>query len=80
MSLVELKTFYDGFEAEIVCGRLRAEGIEAVVLDSGVASSYGGALPVRLMVLAEDKDAAERLLESPATGEVDGGPWSDLPG
>jgi hypothetical protein len=62
MSLVELGTYYDRFEAEIVCGRLRSEGIDALVFDTGLSASHGGALPVRLMVLDKDKDAAQRLL------------------
>jgi hypothetical protein len=66
MSLVELKTFYDRFEAEIVCGRLRSEGVEAVVFDGGLSASHGGALPVRLMVLDEDREAALRIIKSEA--------------
>jgi hypothetical protein len=61
MSLVELSTYYDRFEAEIVCGRLRAEGLDAVLFDVGLAATHG-ALPVRLMVLDEDRDVAARLL------------------
>lgn len=63
MSLIELKSFYDRFEAEIVCGRLRSEGLEAVVFDGGLSASHGGALPVRLMVLDEDRQAALRILD-----------------
>ena len=66
MSLVELKTFYDRFEAEIVCGRLRSEGLEALVFDGGLSASHGGALPVRLMVLDDDRAAALRILEGAA--------------
>ena len=80
MSLVELKTFYDRLEAEIVCGRLRAEGFDALVFDGGLAASHGGAFPVRLMVLAEDKEAALGALETEAPQRVDRGPWSDLDG
>jgi len=57
MSLVELGTYYDRFEAEIVCGRLRAEGLEAMLFDVGLAATHG-ALPVRVMVLDEDRQAA----------------------
>ncbi len=64
MSLVEYKIYYDRFEAEIVCGRLRSEGLEALVFDGGFAASHGGALPVRLMVLDDDLAAARRILES----------------
>ena len=66
MSLVELKIYYDRFEAEIVCGRLRSEGVEALVFDGGFSASHGGALPVRLMVLDEDREAALRIIESEA--------------
>ncbi len=68
MSLVELGTYYDAMEAEIVCGRLRSEGIEAIVFDGGLSASHGGALPVRLMVLDEDRDEALRLLRSDPAG------------
>jgi hypothetical protein len=66
MSLVELKTYYDRFEAEIVCGRLRSEGVEALVFDGGLSASHGGALPVRLMVLDEDRETALRIIKSEA--------------
>jgi hypothetical protein len=66
MSLVELKTYYDRFEAEIVCGRLRSEGVEALVFDGGLSASHGGALPVRLMVLDDDRQTALRIIESEA--------------
>ena len=46
MSLVELRTYYDRFEAEIVCGRLRSEGLDAMLFDVGLAATHG-ALPVR---------------------------------
>lgn len=81
MSLVELKTYYDAIEAEIVCGRLRSEGIEALVFDSGLSASHGGALPVRLMVLDEDQEAAEAILASAGSGGSESdrnpprGPW-----
>jgi hypothetical protein len=57
MSLVELGTYYDRFEAEIVCGRLRAEGLDAMLFDVGLAATHG-ALPVRVMVLDTDRQAA----------------------
>lgn len=67
MSLVELDTYLDRFEAEIVLGRLRAEGIEAVMFDGGLAASFGAALPVRIMVLDEDKGAARAILARDAS-------------
>lgn len=65
MSLVELGTFYDRFEAEIVCGRLRAEGLDAVLFDVGLAATHG-ALPVRVMVLEEDRAAALDIIANDA--------------
>lgn len=82
MSLVPLKTYYDRFEAEIVAGRLRAEGIDALVFDGGLAASHGGVFPVRLMVLDEDRDRAIAILSEDATvegGAADAGPWGNLP-
>lgn len=67
MSLVELATFYDRFEAEIVCGRLRAEGLDALVFDVGLAATHG-ALPVRVMVLEEDRAEALDILARDAQG------------
>jgi hypothetical protein len=79
VSLVALKTYHDQFEAEIVAGRLRAAGIEALVFDGNFVSSYGAGLPVRLMVLDEDVDRARALIAKGAETEaVDRGPWSDL--
>lgn len=66
MSLVELKTFHDPFEAEIVRGRLAAEGFDVLLFDGGLSAVHGGALPVRLMVLAQDRHAALAVLERPA--------------
>jgi hypothetical protein len=66
MSLVELASYHDRFEAEIVCGRLRNEGFDAVIFDSGLGASYGNAFPVRLMVLDEDRAAAQALLAKDA--------------
>ena len=65
MSLVEFATYYDRFEAEIVCGRLRSEGIEAVLFDIGLAAAHGSVFPVRLMVLDDDLDAARTILDTP---------------
>ena len=62
MSLVELDTYWDRFEAEIVCGRLRSEGLEAMVFDTGFVAAHGNAFPVRLMVIEDDLDAARAIL------------------
>ena len=66
MSLVELGVYWDRFEAEIVCGRLRSEGLEAVVFDSGFVAAHGNAFPVRVMVLDEDLPAAQVVLAQDA--------------
>lgn len=80
MSLVALVTYHNQFEAEIVAGRLRAEGIDAVVFDGNFVASYGAGLPVRLMVLEEDVDRARALIaQDVPTEPVDRGLWSDLP-
>ena len=64
MSLTELGLYHDRFEAEIICGRLRAEGLDAMIFDAGLGSAYGNAFPVRLMVLEEDADKARAILAS----------------
>jgi hypothetical protein len=61
MSLVELATYYDRFEADIVRGRLAAAGVEAVLFDAGLSAAYG-AFPVRLMVLDDELEEARRVL------------------
>jgi len=68
MSLVELGVYWDRFEAEIVCGRLREEGLDAVVFDSGFVAAHGNAFPVRLMVLDEDLAAARAVLDEDPPG------------
>lgn len=66
MSLTELGSYHDRFEAEIICGRLRAEGLDALIFDSGFGASYGNAFPVRLMVLEEELEAARAILATDA--------------
>ena len=64
MSLVEFGRFTNAMEAMMVKGRLEAEGIDAVVFDHGmnIADSSGWLVPVRVMVLDEDLDAARAAL------------------
>lgn len=63
MALVEIETFPDHTVAEMARGMLAAEGIEAVLFDSGLASlGLGVMTPARLMVDERDRDIAERLL------------------
>lgn len=66
MSLTELGNYHDRFEAEIICGRLRSEGLDAIIFDSGLGASYGNAFPVRLMVLEEEVEAARAILATDA--------------
>ena len=63
MGLVEVDLVYDSVGAEIVRSWLVAEGIDAVLFDSGVASLFGGAMQgVRVMVPAADETRARALL------------------
>jgi len=63
MALVEIAIFQDNIAAEIVRGRLEAEGIAAVLFDAGLSSlGFGAMTPARLMVDESDQEAAERLL------------------
>lgn len=63
MALVELATFGDRIEAEIVRGRLAAEGVETLLFDGGLSSlGLGGLAPARLMVDEDDRGRALRLL------------------
>jgi hypothetical protein len=63
MALVELATFQNPIAAEVARGRLASEGVEAVLLGSGLASLGLGAMsPVRLMVDESDRAAAEAML------------------
>lgn len=66
MSLAELGVYHDRFEAEIVCGRLRSEGLDAVIFDAGLGATYGNAFPVRLMVLEDDLAGARAILTQQA--------------
>ena len=62
--LVEAATFTTRVEADLARLFLASEGIEALLFDTGVNYFYGGLfLPVRLMVLDEDVEAARALLE-----------------
>lgn len=66
MALVELGKF--GFpEGEIVAGRLRAEGIDAITFDTGTHLVEGGfrMVPVRVMVDEDDFAEARALLDQP---------------
>ena len=61
--LVEAATYNDRIEADLARLYLESEGVEAILFDAEINSSYGGLfMPVRLMVLDEDLDRASRLL------------------
>jgi hypothetical protein len=63
MALVELARFDSRIEADLARLLLLAEGLEAVLFDAEMNSfGWGPMMPVRLMVLDEDRERAERLL------------------
>ena len=65
MSLVELGR-YDHNLANIIVGRLEAEGVDAIAFDGGASIADGSWLliPVRVMVDEDDLTRARRLLDS----------------
>ncbi len=66
MALVEIGSFADAHIAEMARGMLAAEGIDAVLFDSGLSSlGLGTMTPARLMVEEADRAFAERLLSAP---------------
>ena len=67
MSLVEAARFSNSLDAGVARGRLEAEGLHCVLFDEGFSSAegVGSFIPVRLMVLDEDLDAARGLLPQP---------------
>ena len=64
MSLVELARFGTRIEADLARLALHAEGIDAVIFDAEANSFFGGGglVSVRLMVLAEELEAAAEIL------------------
>lgn len=63
MSLVELARFQTRVEADLARMKLESEGVDAVLFDAETSSvGWGPIMPVRLMVLDEDRAEAERLL------------------
>ena len=64
MSLVELARFATRVEADLARLSLEAEGIDAILFDAEVNSFFGGGglVPVRLMILDEDRDEALQIL------------------
>lgn len=65
--LVEAASYNSRIEADLARLFLESEGVEALLFDAEINSSYGGLfMPVRLMVLDEDLELAPRLLERSA--------------
>lgn len=64
MSLVELARYPNAMEAEIARTLLESHGLFAATFDSGmnIADSAAFAIPVRLMVLDDERDEAEGIL------------------
>ena len=61
--LVEAARYNSRVEADLARLYLDSEGVESVLFDSEINSSYGGLfMPVRRMVLDEDLRRAQRLL------------------
>lgn len=62
--LVEAARYNSRVEADLARLFLESEGVESVLFDTEINYFYGGLfLPVRLMVLDEDLDRAQRLLK-----------------
>jgi hypothetical protein len=63
MALVEATRFGNRIEAELARLLLASHGIDAILFDAEMNSfGWGPMMPVRLMVLDEDRELAERLL------------------
>lgn len=64
--VVEAGRFNNRVEADLARLYLQSEGVEAVLFDTEVSNFYGffggPFMPIRLMVLDEDLDEAQRLL------------------
>jgi hypothetical protein len=64
--LVEAAVLHDPVLAEIIRGRLEAEGVRALLFDSGLAGLLGGGGPgIRLMVPSADLAHARALIALP---------------
>lgn len=64
--LVEAARYHNRIEADLARLYLESEGVEAVLFDTEINYFYGGLfMPVRLMVLDEDLNRAQRLLAEP---------------
>ena len=64
--LAEVARYRTRIDADLARLKLESEGIEAVLFDAETnAIVWGPMMPVRLMVLDEDRSEAERLLRQP---------------
>ena len=62
--LVELARYATRVEADVARLNLESQGIEAVLFGAEMSGlGFGSMLPVRLMVLDEDRERALRLLQ-----------------
>ena len=62
--LVEAARFSTRVEADLARLHLESQGVDCVLFDTEINQFYGGLfMPVRLMVLEDDADAARRLIE-----------------
>ncbi|MBA2636585.1 MAG: DUF2007 domain-containing protein [Sphingomonas sp.] len=63
--MVELARFQTRVEADLARLKLESEGVDAVLFDAETSSvGWGPMMPVRLMVLDEDRAKAEALLSA----------------
>ncbi len=63
MALVVAARFYNSFDAGAAHGRLAAADLHSVLFDTEMAwEGFGGVIPIRLMVLDEDLEAALAIL------------------
>lgn len=61
--LVEMARFQTRVEADLARLKLKSEGIDCVLFDAEISGvGLGPIMPVRLMVLDEDRIDAERIL------------------
>lgn len=60
--MVEAARFSSSVQADIARLLLEDSEIDAVLFDQGLNYSLGAGMPVRLMVLEEDVEEAQRLL------------------
>ncbi len=65
--LVVIHEAQNSAEAEMLCGVLKSNGVKCVLLDrnaSAMVAGFGPAIPVRLAVIAEDREKALEILNS----------------